>query len=301
MPEPAPGVDPIPAGVGRIFNLQRFSLQDGPGLRTTVFLKGCPLACAWCHNPESQAVERVALIQETRCLVCGACARACPGGVCGHCLACVAACPSGARQMLGRDLEVAELVREALRDRIFFDQSGGGVTLSGGEPLVQAGFVAEALRALRAQGVHTALDTCGLAPREILLDTAALADLVLYDLKHLDDASHCAWTGAGNQAILANLQALARVHPALRVRVPVIPGVNDDAGNLEATARFVAGLGAPVPVDLLPYHGTGAAKFARLGRSYPLDQLEPPAPERMAAAAGPFRTLGITVTVGGTP
>jgi pyruvate formate lyase activating enzyme len=291
--------DPIAPGLGRIFNLQRFSLQDGPGLRTTVFLKGCPLACAWCHNPESQELGRVGVTQESQCLGCGACDRACPGGACSHCLACVEACPSGARRMLGRDLEVAELVREALRDRIFFDQSGGGVTLSGGEPLVQAGFVAEALGALRAQGVHTALDTCGLAPTATLLEVAALADLVLFDLKHLDDASHRAWTGAGNAAILANLQALARVHPAIRVRVPVIPGVNDDRGNLAATATFVAVLG--LPVDLLPYHGTGAAKFARLGRTYLLDQLEPPSPARMAEAAAPFRALGIPVSIGGTP
>lgn len=271
---------------GRVFNIQRFSLHDGPGLRTTVFMKGCPLDCAWCHNPESQSPCREAVLQEGLCIRCGTCepfqedARA-------------EACPTGARRMVGRDVDVEELVEEVLRDRIFFDESGGGVTFSGGEPLVQSAFVRAALAALRARGVHTALDTCGLPARN-LPETAALADLVLFDLKLMDGPRHLHWTGVDNAEILAALEALGRTHPNLRVRVPVVPGVNDDDANMDATARFVATLPG-AQADLLPYHATGAAKFARLGRHYALDGVQPPAPERMEELAQRFRNHGIKV------
>ncbi|BDU74092.1 glycyl-radical enzyme activating protein [Mesoterricola silvestris] len=275
---------------GRIFNIQRFSLHDGPGLRTTVFMKGCPLDCAWCHNPESQSPSPEPVFQEGLCIRCGTChpfpeeAKA-------------EACPTGARRMLGRDVEVDELVEEVLRDRIFFDESGGGVTFSGGEPLLQAGFVARALAALRARGVHTALDTCGL-PALHLPETAAQADLVLFDLKHMDGPAHRRLTGVDNAEILEALSALGRVHPQVRVRMPVIPGLNDDEANLDATARFVAGLPG-ARLDLLPYHATGSAKFARLGRDYALGEVLPPTPERMEQLAQRFRNHGIQV--GGLP
>ncbi len=294
---------PVPVGKGRIFNIQRYSLQDGPGLRTTVFLKGCPLSCAWCHNPESQDLKRAFIKQEERCIACGSCFEVCgPGETpADHPEACVDACPTGARQLLGRDVDIDELLDDVLRDRIFFDQSGGGVTLSGGEPLMQPAFVKALLKALRQRGVHTALDTCGLGQREDLLEAAALSDLVLFDLKHMDEARHRAWTGAGNEAILANLKALGTVHPQIWIRVPVIPGVNDDLANLEATARFVAAIPGVRRLDLLPYHSTGAAKFGRLGRDYSLEQVQSPTPERMAGLADLFRAHGITATIGGNP
>jgi pyruvate formate lyase activating enzyme len=190
-------------------------------------------------------------------------------------------------------------VKEILRDQIFFDEARGGATLSGGEPLAQPAFTMALLGALRDRGVHTALDTCGLAPREDLLAAAALADLVLFDLKHMDDAAHRAWTGTGNALILDNLRALAAAGAGLWIRVPVVPGVNDDPGNLEATARFVAELPFVSRLDLLPYHRTGVAKFRRLGRDYALDSVEPPGAERMAELEGLFRTRGIQV--GGLP
>lgn len=293
-----------PAAVrGRIFNLQRFSLQDGPGLRTTVFMKGCPLACAWCHNPESQAPAPGLLLREERCIACGSCREGLNPGEQPEDRpeATADACPTGARELVGRETGVAELVDEVLRDRPFFDQSGGGVTFSGGEPLQQPEFLMAALEAFRAAGVATALDTCGFAPQERLLAAAARADLVLFDLKHMDGAAHRRWTGVGNGEILANLEALGRVHDRIWIRVPVVPGVNDDEANLEATARFAAGIAGVRRLDLLPYHATDAAKFRRLGREYLLGGVAPPSPERMEALAGRFRARGLTTTVGGNP
>ena len=288
--------------MGSVFNLQRFSLQDGPGLRSTVFMKGCPLSCLWCHNPESRAPQIEFLRLETRCMACGRCsAEELAGSAGAKGAGDVAACPTGALQQVGRDREAAELVREVLRDRIFFDESGGGVTFSGGEPLMQPGFLLEALGLLRAEGVHTALDTCGFAPRADLLAAAGLASLVLYDLKLMDDARHRAATGQSNRIILDNLKALAEVHEDIRIRVPVIPGLNDDLANLEATADFVAALAGARRVDLLPYHRIGEAKFARLGLDYALSDLRSPTPQRLEALAAVFRDRGLVTTAGGQP
>lgn len=279
---------------GRLLRLQRYSLQDGPGLRTTVFLKGCPLACIWCHNPESQAAESEAMRSEDRCLRCGFCERVPAGADQAE------ACPTGAFQWVGREATVAELVAEVLRDRPFFEQSGGGVTFSGGEPLMQAPFVAGALAALKAEAVTTALDTCGFAPWADLEAVAKDADLVLYDLKLIDSERHRAATGVPSEPILENLARLGRVHPALWIRVPLIPGLNDDAANLEATARIAAATPGARRVDLLPYHATGLAKAARLGREAAAP-FPAPSAEALERAAAPFRALGLTVHLGGRP
>jgi pyruvate formate lyase activating enzyme len=288
---------------GTVFNLQRFSLQDGPGLRSTVFLKGCPLACLWCHNPESQAPQAEFLRMENRCMACGLCSPEDLAGLSGRVMGegDLEACPTGALQKAGQELEPGELVRQLLRDRIFFDESGGGVTFSGGEPLAQPAFLVEALGRLRAEGVHTALDTCGFAPWSALREAAGLASLVLYDLKLMDDARHRAATGQSNRIILDNLKALAGVHRDIWIRVPVIPGVNDDEANLSAAARFLDPLAGIRQVDLLPYHRTGEAKFARMGRSYPLAGLASPTPQRLEALAELFRARGLATTIGGHP
>jgi len=287
--------------LGRIFNLQRFSLQDGPGLRTTVFLKGCPLACAWCHNPESQKLEAEVMTDEARCLHCGACEAVCraQNGACLACGRCAEACPSGARRLLGRDITVRDLLREVLRDRVFFDQSGGGVTFSGGEPLLQPAFAGEVMRALKGEGVHVALDTCGFGAQEDLLALSAWADLVLFDLKLADAERHAAATGVGNDRILANLAALSRIGTSIWIRVPIIPGINDDEANLEATARIAAGTPGVRRVDLLPYHGTAEAKFARMGVGYSLQGLQAPSPERLQHLACIFQSFGLAVNIGG--
>lgn len=286
---------------GLVFNVQRFSLHDGPGLRTTVFMKGCPLSCAWCHNPESQAPRQEFVRLGHRCMRCGRCTddeRASPA-VSGRTMDDVHACPTGALQAVGETTDVATLVSSLQRDRIFFDESGGGVTFSGGEPLRQAAFVTDAMRRLQAAGVHTALDTCGHAPWEDLREAAAHADLVLYDLKLMDDGRHRAATGVSNRVILDNLAALARTHPEIWVRIPVIPGVNDDDANLDATASFVGSLPGIRRVDLLPYHATGEAKFARSGMEYTLRGTESPGRDRLASLAAPFAARGLHTTLGG--
>jgi len=295
-----------PAVAGRLFDVQRYSIHDGPGIRTTVFLKGCPARCLWCHNPESQSFVPQVLVVETRCISCGSCARACPRGapppgssLCTACGACVEACPSGARQLAGREATVSELMEEVLRDRLFYDESGGGVTFSGGEPLAQPEFLAALLAACRAASLHTAVDTCGAAPRQRLLALTPLVDLFLFDVKLVDDARHRALTGLPAGPILDNLRALAAAGARLWVRVPVIPGYTDAEADLAATAALLAGLPGIGKVCLLPYHATGARKTARLGRSYPLGELAPPPAGRLESLAALFRGRGLAVQIGG--
>jgi len=318
---------------GLVFNIQRYSIHDGPGIRTTVFLKGCPLDCWWCHNPESQAPEPEVVVIEGRCMQCGECRKACllekgvrnlfsenaeigpkphvsekrfltpflaePPRRCTRCGACVEACPTGARQMVGRRMTAAEVVAEVLKDRVFYEESGGGATFSGGEPLVQPKFLAALLQGCREAGIHTAVDTCGFAPKEDLLAVAPLADLFLYDLKSMDEARHTQYTGATNISILENLQALGRVHRNIWIRVPIIPGVNDNAEQLEALARYAAATPGVRQVNVLPYHEAGSYKSARVGKPYRLEKIAPPSPEYMADVAARFRGFGLNVKVGG--
>lgn len=286
---------------GLVFNVQRFSTQDGPGLRTTVFMKGCPLACSWCHNPESQSVAPAFVRLAHRCMRCGRCTDEELESlvVAGRDACDVEACPTGALQMVGERTDAATLVKRLLRDRIFFDESLGGVTISGGEPLVQAPFVTDVLRLLRAEGVHTALDTCGFSPWPYLRDAAAYADLVLYDLKLMDPGRHEAATGVSNDLILDNLKALAGVHANIWIRIPVIPAVNDDDANIESAAEFLCSLPAALRVDLLPYHPTGEAKFARIGKHYALHGTATPSPNQLDAIAARFHARGLMTTISG--
>jgi pyruvate formate lyase activating enzyme len=292
---------------GLVFNIQKFSVSDGPGIRTTVFLKGCPLRCSWCHNPEGLSPQPELLVVENRCAACGACRAACPFGQaiagsgvlparnkeCILCDRCVEACPSGARQRVGRAMTVDEVLAEILKDKIFYDESGGGATFSGGEPLTQAAFVLELLKECKAHGVRTALDTCGFGCTEDLLALGRLADLVLFDVKLMDDARHRQHCGVPNAPILANLRALAEVHDHVWLRVPVIPDVTDDTANLTAIAQLAASLSCVRQVCLLPYHHTGLSKHARVGHKYAHADLKPPSDERMSAARNIFREHGV--------
>jgi pyruvate formate lyase activating enzyme len=278
-----------------------------------VFFKGCPLACAWCHSPDSQALSPEILIHAEQCIGCGTCLETCRSGAavmegnrgavnrarCEVCGRCVEACPAGARRIAGRSMTVRDVLASVLRDRTVFDLTGGGVTLSGGEPLMQPAFALALLEALRLERVHTAIETCGHARQDVLLRAAALADLVLFDLKLMDEDRHLAATGASNVRILENLSALARARRDVVVRLPLVPGVNDDWHNLAETAALVSAFGLS-RVDLLPYHRAGIARYARLGRCYELDEVTPPDEPVLASAAGVFRSAGLDVRIGGS-
>ncbi len=259
--------DGTPSGVA-VFNIQRCSIHDGPGIRTTVFIKGCPLRCDWCHNPESLDGAPEVAISEGKCVSCGACVEACPesdgvrpargpgwdDGNCRRCGACAEVCPGEARELIGEPRAVADLVAEIERDRPFFDASGGGVTFSGGEPLCYPAFLTACLEACREKGLHTAVDTSGFASTKVVSDIARLADVVLYDLKHMDPAAHERRTGVDNERILDNLRTLSGQGAVIWIRFPVIPGFNDDDENLEAMAAFVGALPNTHPIFCLPYH-----------------------------------------------
>jgi pyruvate formate lyase activating enzyme len=300
-----------PSGI--VFNIQKYSLQDGPGIRTTVFLKGCPLCCAWCHNPEGISAQPEIVVVESRCAVCGECRTACPlpGALdgsgplstqnpdCLHCAACVDACPGGARQVIGRTLSVADVMAEVLRDRIFYEDSGGGVTFSGGEPLAQPHFLRALLEACQTHGIHAALDTTGFARWEHLRAAADLSRLVLYDLKAFDEQLHRRLTGVPNGQIIENLLALDRVHSNIWIRLPIVPGSNDDLADLRRKADFVARLRHVTQVNLLPFHRTGVHKFTRLGLNHNLDEVGTPSVEQMEQAVAVFAAAGVTAKIGG--
>ncbi len=294
---------------GTIFDIKRYALYDGPGIRTTVFLKGCPLACWWCHNPESQAPETELLIRANRCTRCGACAEICPQDAiyleattsmtdrtrCERCGRCVETCFSGARDLVGREIPLAELLREVERDTPFHDASGGGVTFSGGEPLLQAEFLAAALRACREREIHTVVDTCGYALWEVFEGLRRDVQLFLYDLKLLDDDRHVFYTGVSNALILRNLRTLSERGARIIVRVPLIPGVNDDVESLQQLGAFMASLPQRHLVELLGYHDIAGAKYAALGREYLLAGVPVPAPEALEAACRTLEARGVEV------
>lgn len=302
-----------------ILNIQRFSVHDGPGIRTSVFFKGCPLHCPWCHNPESIDARPELAIRPERCIGCDRCSPEChpggagrldgdapaarSGGICLRCGACAEACPSGARDLLGWRTSVADLVVELEKDRPFYDESRGGVTFSGGEPVApqNAKFLLDCLDACRERGLHTVVDTCGHVSRETLLAVAERADLLLYDLKIMDPGKHRAAVGVGNELIHANLRALIGTGRRVWVRTPLIPGWTDDEQNLAALAGFVAGLGRPVPVHLLPHHGNAAQKYRRLGREYELAGTAPLSAAAVERKADQLRAAGVEVIVGGAP
>jgi pyruvate formate lyase activating enzyme len=307
-------MSPAPLPEGRVARIERGAVHDGPGLRTVVFLKGCPLRCRWCHSPETQSRHPQVLVQRDRCIACDACAYACPhqaagtrfgaAGIdrsrCQVCGECTEACPSCARLLVGTPLSLPAAMAAVRRDRVFYEQSGGGVTLSGGEPLTQARFVLALLEGCRRERIHTAIETCGLVRAPLLLHAAALADLVLFDVKIVDEARHREATGRSNQRILANLRTVAAVHPHVRVRVPLVPGLTDDEANVSAIAALLTEVSVE-GVDLLPYHRAGLAKYERLDVTAPLPDVEPPSPAAAAAAAAILRSRGHSVHVGGLP
>jgi len=298
---------------GIVFDIQRYSIHDGPGIRTTVFLKGCPLHCHWCHNPESQAAEPELMLLAGRCIGCGACTVACESGAayavgdahftdrarCTCCGACVEVCPTQAREMVGQDMSVRDVTAQIERDILFYDQSRGGVTFSGGEPLAQPEFLLGLLIACREREIHTALDTCGHAPWEILDSVRKHVDLFLYDLKTMDDQVHRRLTGVSNAEILRNLRDLSRAGHKIVLRVPVIPTISDDERHVRRIGAFAASLPHLERIDLLPYHHTGIDKYERVNRQYTLPDLRPPEEAHLSQLQEVLRSFGLRVHIGG--
>jgi pyruvate formate lyase activating enzyme len=265
---------------GLIFDIKRFSIHDGPGIRSTVFFKGCPLRCAWCHNPEGLSFQPELLFRPERCLACGDCLGACPHGavqqidgvttqdweLCQIDGSCVPHCYPGAREIIGREISAQEVFDELIRDNVFYEESGGGVTISGGEPLAQPDFLEEILCLCKEEDLHTALDTSGGAGWEDLERQLPYLDLVLFDLKTLSDDLHIQYTGVSNREILANFDRLQKSGVEIQVRRPVIPGVNDSWEEINQLGKFLGDKNGKIKIDLLPYHSLSADKYLRLGR-----------------------------------
>jgi len=297
---------------GLVFDLRKYSVHDGPGIRTTVFLKGCPLSCWWCHNPESQSAKPEMTLRSARCIGCMSCVEACPTGAltidqgrfsfseadCNWCGLCADACPADAREVLGRWMSVDQVLAKVERDVPFYDESGGGVTLSGGEPLMQPAFTRAVLQACRQRDIHTALDTAGYARWETLDSIRPHVNLFLFDLKLMDDTLHRKYTGVPNRLILDNLHRLRESGARVILRTPIVPGITDGDDNLRGIAQTAQQLGIE-RIDILPYHHSAAAKYERLQRSYALPDVRPPSDERMQQLAALFEPFQIPVKIGG--
>lgn len=296
-----------------VFDIKRYAINDGPGIRIVIFLKGCNPNCVWCHNPEGISAGQERMYAQTRCIKCGTCVAACPEQaivltgegivtdtvLCNMTGLCAAACPTTAIEMTGKIMSLEEIMAEIEKERVFFEQSGGGVTFSGGEPLMHADFLVRLLDECGSRGIHRAVDTAGLAKREILMEVARRTDLFLFDLKIMDSERHRKWTGVPNEKILENLEMLAGSGAHIVIRIPLIGGVNDDPENMDETARFVASLaGEKKEVNLLSYHKIAQTKYQKLGRPDAFRLLNEPGKESMALALRIFKEYGIHATVG---
>ena len=267
---------------GVIFDIQYYAMYDGPGIRTCVFFKGCPLRCAWCHNPESWDPNIRMGYSAERCTGCGQCAEACPNNAlqmldgrvlrdiekCSTCGACAEACPNKATEKIGRKISVEEIVRAVIRDKIFYDESGGGVTISGGEPTMRPDFLLDTLRALKETGIHIALETCGCFKEELLEELAGLVDLFLYDLKSVDSENHKRFTGVSNKLILSNFEKILALAGSEKItpRIPLIPGFNSDDASIDAIAGFLQEAGYSGEVHLMPYNRLAKIKWEKVGK-----------------------------------
>ena len=297
---------------GYIFNIQRFSIHDGPGIRTTVFFKGCPLRCWWCHNPEGQTLERELLVFNNRCIGCGTCASVCERGAitikegkvlidrakCDLCGKCVENCSTRGLEFAGKLVTDEWLLKELKKDIIFFDQSGGGVTISGGEPLMQFEFLLSLVKMLKEEGIHVTVDTSGYGEWDKLKQLANNVDLFLYDIKLIDNEKHKKYMGVSNEIILKNMQKLVNEKTNIAPRIPLIPGVNDDIEDIKQFAKFLGGLGFRT-VNILPYHDFGRDKYIRAGKEYKIEKKLRLSDEKRELINEEFAKEGINIIFGG--
>ena len=296
---------------GLVFNIQRFSIHDGPGIRTTVFMKGCPLRCLWCSNPESQDFFPNLIVRDINCKGCGACVKACPQGaitmmigegrkidwsLCNQCLLCVGACIYQSLNRCGSYMEFPDIVLEIMKDEDFYRNSGGGMTVSGGEALCQSEGVTHLLELCKRQGLHTALDTTGYASWEKLSSVLEFTDMVLFDVKHLDPDEHRRVTGVGNERIIENLEKAAKKKRTW-IRMPLIAGFNDSETHIRQMAVLAKRIGAE-RMSLLPYHEGGKAKSRQLGRVYPCHDASAPAEDHVHKLKDIMEREGMKVSVG---
>jgi len=298
---------------GTIFDIVKFSTHDGPGIRTAVFFKGCPLHCWWCHNPEGQFPIAQLVYREERCIRCFSCVEACPNhaikildgtptllrNACRLSGLCVRVCQTKAREIAGKRVKVSDVMEEVEKDNIFYDESGGGVTFSGGEPFMQPIFLQNLLEACKERRIHTAVETCGFVNVETLMASRPYVDLYLYDLKVVDNETHRRFTGVSNETILKNLARLSHSHDHVIVRFPIIPGVNDDDENVLRLGEFVSSLRSVREIDVLPYHELGLEKYKRLGMINRMPKVELPSSERVSGIVENLEGFGLLVKVGG--
>lgn len=296
---------------GILLDPKRFAVHDGPGIRTTFFLKGCPLKCIWCHNPESISTKPQLAYYAHKCIHCGECTTVCPAEAhtmlegkhvfesarCKVCGTCEPGCLGNALKLYGQRMTVEDALKIALEDCAFYRESGGGVTLSGGEPLIQTEFSLEFLAALKKAGIHTALDTCCFVPREALQAALPVTDLFLVDFKHADSAEHRKLTGQPNERILDNLRFLSESGAKIEIRIPFVPGCNDSDANMEASGRFLGALNIEC-VKLLPYHSLARTKYASLGMPDTMPHVDAPADDPLHRAAAILKQYGLNARSG---
>ncbi len=297
-----------------IFDIKRYAINDGPGIRITIFFKGCPLSCVWCHNPESISAKPEKMYSQEKCIGCGECVKRCPNNACELTAKgivtdpklcdlngkCAQVCPTLATEISGYYKSPSELLTIIEKERTLFDQSGGGVTFSGGEPLLFPDYLATILALCGDRHIHRTIDTCGAVKTATLLYIADHTDLFLYDLKLMDSAKHKSYVGIGNDQIITNLTLLAESGANIQIRIPAIKGVNLDPENIEASARFIASLaGEAKIVNLLPYHASASHKYSKLGKSYLIDNLNQPTATDLQQAVDCFATYGLDAIIGG--
>lgn len=293
-----------------VFNIQRYSIHDGPGIRTTVFLKGCPLSCVWCSNPESQNSNPKVVCTTKNCMNCGACIEVCnhegstlkDGRVqfnvnqCVSCRECLEVCPTNAREIIGKTMTVEEVIKEIEKDKLFYNNSGGGVTFSGGEPLLHYDFLQEIVPKLKEKGIHVAIETTGYCQWEKFWTAVKEMDLILFDLKQSDNKKHKKYVGVENELILENAEKIAALKETI-FRIPVIPGYNDEIENHRKIAALVSSFKNKCEVHLIPYHSYGKSKYEKLGKKYELTSVEAPSDESMRKIVRVFKENNIKVSV----